>query len=132
VAGTAFFNASGELLAAPIAAGLASWASCSPAVTPTLTLAKRTVLSGPTVGVDRVLATLADSDRTDISADLTGTINWGDGSATSFASLPGGNGLFTVRGWHAYSAAGTYPVTITVTDVESGKSATVTEDITVS
>jgi hypothetical protein len=132
VAGQAFSNASGQVLAAPIATGLANWASCAPAITPTLALAKRFVFSGPTVGVNRVLATVFDSDRTDIAADLVGTINWGDGSASSFASLPGGHGVFTVRGWHAYSAAGTYQVTIKVTDVESGKSATVTEKLFVS
>ncbi len=131
VAGTAFLNASGQLLAAPIAEGLASWASCAPAVTPTLALRGRGVTSGPDIGVTRALATLTDSDRTDIPADLVGTVSWGDGSASSFATISGGDGSFTVSGWHAYSAPGTYSVTITVTDVESGKSTTVTEDITV-
>jgi hypothetical protein len=128
-AGKAFFKASGQLLAAPIAKGLANWASCSPAVTPTLSLAKKNVTSGPDVAIGATLARLADSDNTDISEDLTGTINWGDGSASSFATLTGGKGAFTVHGWHAYTAAGSYPVTITVKDIESGNSATVKEKI---
>jgi hypothetical protein len=47
---------------------------------------------GQDIAITRALATPADSDGTDIAADLVGTINWGDGSATSFATLSGGRG----------------------------------------
>jgi hypothetical protein len=72
---------------------------------------------------------MTDRDRTGIPADLVGEIRWGDRSANTFATLSGGNGSFSVHGWHSYKAAGVYRVTITITDVESGKSATLSEKI---
>lgn len=82
----------GQLLAAPINQALASWASCSPTVSPDLSLQPGSSNAGQDIAITRALATPADSDGTDIAADLVGTINWGDGSATSFATLSGGRG----------------------------------------
>lgn len=132
VAGQAFSNAAGQVLAAPIAKGLAEWASCTvPMATPRVFLQRARVSSGRTVGVTRALATLLDADKTDIPADMVGTINWGDGSATSFATISGGPSRFAVSGWHQYAASGIYPVTIKVTDVQSGSSATLHENISI-
>jgi hypothetical protein len=132
VANQVFGEADAQLLAAPIAQGLASWASCAPHVTASLRLYSLP-LSGPaTVPLTRLLALLSDTDQTDIPADLYGTINWGDGSPVSDLAMDrGGHGTFFLQGWHQYPQSGTYQLTINVTDIASGKTATLTEPYTV-
>lgn len=122
VAATAFFNASGQLLAAPIATGLATWSQCSTKV-PKITLSTKSVSSGLNVPLTTTLAKVTDTDKTDIASDLDATIHWGDGSV-SFGTVTGGAGTFTVDGWHAYAAAKTYTAKVIVLDEESGKSVT--------
>ncbi|MGO8876632.1 MAG: serine hydrolase [Acidimicrobiales bacterium] len=125
VAASAFYGASGQLLAAPIAQGLAHWWRCSPKHDSRLGISAKAVSTGTTVNIATALATVTDSDRTDISPDLDGLINWGDATATSDATLSGGSGRFTVYGWHAYRKKGTYTVRVRVLSLESGRSATV-------
>ena len=50
---------------------------------------------------------------------FTTSVDWGDGTAASTQSLAAGTRSFTAS--HAYSAAGTYVVTVTVTDRDNGK-----------
>jgi PKD repeat protein len=49
----------------------------------------------------------------------TATINWGDAAATT-GSVTEANGSGTVTGSHPYAAAGTYTVSVTVVDDDSG------------
>lgn len=119
--GMAFFNASGQLLAAPIAQALSTWKQCAPRVLAKLHASgPKKMTTGPNVGIATTLATVADKDSTDIEQDVLGTIFWGDGSS-SFATLTGGNGTFTVHGWHSYASPGRYKASIVVKDVGSGK-----------
>jgi Beta-lactamase enzyme family len=121
VASTAFFNASGQLLAAPIASGLSSWAACAPKALPKVHAKGKAVSSGLDVPVTATLANVNDTDKTDIAGDLTASIQWGDGT-TSFGTVSGGDGKFTVHGWHAYAGAKTYKAKVTVTNEQSDKS----------
>jgi len=130
-ADVAFNNASGELLAAPIARGLKTWKQCGPVTFPALHASARTVKSHLNVGVATTLAKLTDSDKTDIGQDLDGTITWGDG-ATSFVTINGGDGQFTVHGWHAYKHKGNYNAMIDIKDQFGGKSTNATFTISAS
>jgi hypothetical protein len=114
-AGIAFFNASGQLLSAPIAQALATWGQCPKTKRAILHMSGPTVSSGVNVDIGSTLANVTDTDTADIAPDLVGTIAWGDGS-TSFATLSGGNGHFTVHGWHTYASPGTYKALIKIKD----------------
>jgi cyanophycinase-like exopeptidase len=61
--------------------------------------------------------------------DYTATIAWGDGSTTD-GTLAGANGSFTVSGDHTYAEAGSYVVSVAVTD-GSGAVTTATGTATV-
>jgi hypothetical protein len=130
-AGLAYYNASGQLLSAPIAQALATWSQCAPTSKAKLHVSGQTLSSGVNVDIGTTLANVTDTDTADIAPDLLGTITWGDHS-TSFATLSGGNGQFTVHGWHTYASPGTYKVTIKVKNEGSGKSAKHKLKITVS
>jgi hypothetical protein len=98
----AFFNDSGQLLAAPIKQGLTTWSQCAPSTKRVKVHAHgSSILGGPNVEIGTTLANLTDSASTDIASDLLGTITWGDGS-TSDAK---------------------YKVKITVKDLWTGKTA---------
>ena len=43
----------------------------------------------------------------------------GDGSATDTGVITGGAGSFTVSGSHTYREEGSYPVTVTIADVDN-------------
>lgn len=74
-----------------------------------------------------VVATLQDAGGLEPAADYTVSINWGDGQ-----SSPGGvDGAGDVTGSHTYVSAGTYSVTVTVTD-DGGQSASTTFTLTIS
>jgi hypothetical protein len=64
------------------------------------------------------VATITDGDRTATASDYTATIDWGD-ATTSFGTVTAGpgSGQFTVSGSHTWSAAGNYPVHVSVTKV---------------
>ncbi len=124
-ASQAFAAANGQLLYQPIKAALNSWAACAPRLHPTISSSGRRVRSGPNLDIGQVLATVTDSDLSDIPADLTGTIDWGDGSPASFDTVVGGNGVFSVHGSHTYPAPGTYAVTVTVGPAYTGVPPTV-------
>jgi hypothetical protein len=129
-AGSAFVNAP-QLLSAPIAQALATWSQCAPTSKAKLHVSGQTLSSGVNVDIGTTLANVTDTDTADIAPDLLGTITWGDHS-TSFATLSGRNGQFTVHGWHTYASPGTYKVTIKVKNEGSGKSARHKLKITVS
>ena len=130
--GTAFFAASGQLLAAPIAQGLAGWKKCAPLAKVVLhAKGVNATLTTHTVGLTTTLATLSDSDRYDIAPDLVGTVSWGD-HTESTATITAAASGFTIRGWHAYAKSGKYPVSIKVTDRQGLASAATTLTLSVS
>ena len=78
----------------------------------------------------QVLATFSDGNPKAPISDFSGTILWGDGSSTNFASAsvtqPGGIGNpFNVSGSHIYADEGSYHVTVKIKDVD-GSTATAT------
>ncbi len=50
----------------------------------------------------------------------TATVNWGDGSATEFATIFFANGAGALGGTHTYADNGVYTVTVKVTDDDGG------------
>ena len=130
--GVADINAKGELFGAPIAQALAGWKACAPTGKVKLHVAKAKLSSGITVGVGTTLTTVTDSDKADIAPDLNAKISWGDGGFPTLAVLSGGNGAFTVHGWHQYKHAGKFNATVTVTSLQNNRSAKKTIKVTVS
>ena len=130
-AGTAFFDATGQLLSAPIAHSLAAWKECAPTGAPVLHASGVSVTTTRDVGISTTLARLTDSDKADIAPDLIGTINWGDGK-TSYAAISASSVGFTIHGWHAYASTGKHHVSIKVRDERGGASTTATLTITAS
>jgi Bacterial Ig-like domain (group 1) len=63
------------------------------------------------------VASFTDPDPASTAAEYAATINWGDGTSPGTISGPTG-GPFTVSGSHTYEEEGSYPVTVTITDVD--------------
>ncbi len=77
------------------------------------------------------VATFGDADPNGVASDYSATIDWGDNTPASAASLSGDiNNGFTVSGTHIYADDGTYPVRISLTD--HGPTLTVTSTAAVS
>ena len=78
-----------------------------------------------------VAATFTDADPGGQVSDYTATITWGDGSTSTVqvSKKPRGKG-FTLIGSHSYASAGTYTVTLTVSD-SGGSQLTKTVTLTV-
>jgi len=87
----------------------------------------------PTEGVafTALVATFTDSDPASVAGDFNVAINWGDGIITPGAVSASMGGGFAVDGTHTYLTAGSYPVTVTISDA-GGASAIVTTTATVS
>ena len=102
-----------------------------PKVAPILTIKKAKLTASKTVDIRTLLTSVTDTDPTDITGDLNGTINWGDGSSSS-VTLSGGHGSFQVHGWHQYSAAGTYKASVQIEDEATGNVANGTVKLIVS
>lgn len=64
------------------------------------------------------VATFVDPDPTARPSDYYATVSWGDGT-TTFATLGGTGGDFTVSGSHTYAEEGPVTATVTVTDITS-------------
>jgi hypothetical protein len=61
------------------------------------------------------IASFTINNSTDTASDFTATIDWGDGSTTSGATIVGSNGSFTVDGGHTYADEGFPQATVTIT-----------------
>ena len=109
------------LLRVPVLDAIASWKTCVPKQLPVLHVHGSTMRSTRTVGVGATLATITDDEPSDSSADMLGTISWGDGTS-SVATISGGKGLFTVHGWHPFATGGVHNLVITVKSEASGVS----------
>lgn len=79
--------------------------------------------------INSVIASVIDSNPLGKIADLTAVINWGDGSSSTGTIEPATNN-FAVKGAHAYTADGTFFVTVTITS-KHGSTAQATGQITV-
>ena len=77
-------------------------------------------------------ATFTDANLGISTSDFSGTINWGDGHTTPFAShaVTGSGGSYTVGGSHQYAEDGTYSVIIVIND-QGGSTTTDTGSATV-
>ncbi|MFO0890816.1 MAG: Ig-like domain-containing protein [Isosphaeraceae bacterium] len=74
----------------------------------------------------RIVATFTDADLGASAGDFVASINWGDGTpASGGAILANGTIGYDVLGGHAYVRPGTYPVTVTVSDLGSSGSTVV-------
>jgi hypothetical protein len=90
----------------------------------TMAAADDVVLAEPGAGEPTTSATagvpvtppLESFGSNDAPADITATIDWGDGSRTSGAIVPGAAGTFSVSGSHSYAVPGRYTATVTVQD----------------
>ncbi len=54
------------------------------------------------------------------ATDFTAQINWGDGTSSVGSVSAAGAGQFAVSGSHTYAQIGTYPLSITINDVNPG------------
>jgi hypothetical protein len=75
------------------------------------------------------VATFTTPDQIDGAAAFTAAITWGDGS-TSAGVVSGSAGRFTVSGGHTYAAAGSYAVSVQITNPNT-LSATASDTATV-
>src|SRR5438552_561630 len=64
------------------------------------------------------------------TSDFTATINWGDNTTTAGA-IGAGTSNFTVSGTHTYAEAGTFTITVVISDV-GGSTATDSDSATIS
>jgi photosystem II stability/assembly factor-like uncharacterized protein len=82
----------------------------------------------PPGSTDVLVATFTDADPGGIVSDYSATIAWGDGTtsaATRITAAGGPNGVtYSVYGDHTYPEAGSYPLSVTVTDI--GMAVTIT------
>jgi hypothetical protein len=65
------------------------------------------------------VVTFTDTDLATTPNSYTATINWGDQTTTS-GTITGANGSFSVQGSHTYGQAGTFTVTVQVTQNAPG------------
>jgi hypothetical protein len=72
------------------------------------------------------VATFTDADPGGAVGDYSAQINWGDGTAASAGTISAAGGGFTVTGSHTYATAGSYTVTVTISD--TGGASAVTHD----
>ncbi|RIJ71169.1 hypothetical protein D1871_15235 [Nakamurella silvestris] len=83
-----------------------------------VTAAPAPTVTGKTVGAvanksfTKVLAEVSGSS----AESLTAIVNWGDNTRSAATVTPTGTGSFVVSGTHKYTAAGKYPLTVTLTD----------------
>ena len=64
------------------------------------------------------VATLTDANPSGKISDFVATVTWGDGTATPGVVSARSGGGFMVTGPHTYAKAGSYPTTISITDVD--------------
>lgn len=73
-------------------------------------------VEGTALAATTTLATLTDTNLSDVRGDFIASINWGDGTITT-GTVTGSNGSFSVAGGHTYADEGRRrPV---VSDVEA-------------
>jgi hypothetical protein len=63
-----------------------------------------------------VVATITDANAAEAAADLTASINWGDGTASAGTVVRTGAGKFNIVGSHTYAKPASFSVVTSVTD----------------
>ena len=78
------------------------------------------------------VATFTDTNPDGTVGDFTAgtTINWGDGTAATSATITESGGVFTVSGTHTYTEEGSYTPVVTIVD-DGGQTATATDSATI-
>lgn len=77
------------------------------------------------------VATFFDADTNALPSEYSASIDWGNGDSST-GVITGGNGNFTVSGTTTYLEEGSYPVSVTVTDIDNtSNSQTVSSTATV-
>ena len=80
------------------------------------------------VRANTLVATFTDADMSAAAFDFTATVSWGDGSTDPSARVvemnSGTTSFFAVYDGHTYSAPGSFPLTLSITDRSNGLSAT--------
>jgi virginiamycin B lyase len=72
---------------------------------------------GGSLSVTGNVTTFFDGNPSGAASDFSAQINWGDGATSAGSVQSAGAGQFGVNGDHTYAQAGTYPVTVTINDV---------------
>src|SRR5262249_22184283 len=67
------------------------------------------------------VGTVTDQDARGLATDMTGTINWGDGTSgpATFTQTGGPGSTITVNGSHTYTQSGNFTLTATVANAGS-------------
>ena len=60
------------------------------------------------------VATFSVDNPTLLAAAFTATVDWGDGTTPTTATVSGAAGSFTVSGPHSFASAGVYTVSTTI------------------
>ena len=94
------------------------------AVASTVSVAQGSTFNG-------AVATFTDLDPAGTAGEFTATVNWGDTSTATSASIVAADGMFSVVASHIYTQAGTDPLTVTIRDV-GGTTATLSSQASVS
>jgi large repetitive protein len=80
-----------------------------------LTITAQTITGKEHASTTYTVATFTDSQTAVTASDFSASIDWGDGSSASAASVTLNGGVFTVTGSHSFVDAGTFDVAVTVT-----------------
>jgi len=65
------------------------------------------------------VATFTDPDPNSTASEYAATIDWGDSSSSAGTISGPTGGPFTVSGTHTYAEEGSYPITVTISDVDN-------------
>jgi N-acetylneuraminic acid mutarotase len=84
-----------------------------------LTASARTFNARHGTAFSGTVATVTDS-VSNVAADFTVSINWGDGTALSVGTVTGSGKSFSMSGRHTYARAGKFTVTVTISDGSPG------------
>jgi hypothetical protein len=90
------------------------------ALTPTGTQVN-SVEGSPFIGV---IATFTDADPNGAASDYSATIGWGDGTTSTGTISANNNGGFNVIGDHTTTSAGSYAVSVTISDAGGATAST--------
>jgi virginiamycin B lyase len=87
----------------------------------------------PGTALSPVVASIVDTRPGVSVGDFSATIAWGDGSSSTGTITAEAGGVFAVSGSHTYTAAGTFPIAVTIQDGRTGEALTAdtTANITV-
>ena len=91
----------------------------------TLTLTGRSVSATEGASFTGTVATFTDTSAN--TGSYNTTVNWGDGSTSAGTVSGNAQTGFSLGAAHAYADEGSYPVTISVTNTQSGASSTATD-----